>query len=76
MAKIIKKCIYCGGEIKPVEDFFKLNGGKSYEEMKKEIKKLLGKYKESENFNCIECGVVYDKYLKPTNMKLGWLKNG
>ena len=71
--KIVKKCIYCGGEIKSVEDFYKQDGMKEYEEHRKELDEM--GIPPSENFNCIECGQVYNRYLKPMKIKLGWLGN-
>ena len=70
----MKKCIYCDGEVKPMEEFFKQNGKEAYEEMKKEFKKVQGvEWKPSKKLNCIKCGQVYDEKFKPTNFKLGWL---
>ena len=63
--KIIKKCIYCGGEIKSCNDFYD-------EEFHKELAKQ--GISKSEKFNCIECGQMYDKYLKLMKLKLAWLK--
>ena len=74
--KIIKKCIYCGGEIKSCDDFYKQDGReKEYAKLKKRFEKKLGtKWKNSENYNCIKCGQMYDEFLKPMEFKRGWLK--
>ncbi len=68
-----KKCIYCGGEVKPVEDFFKQNS--QYEEMKKEFKQITGfDWQESQDYNCVSCGIVYDGLLRPKGYKIAWLQ--
>lgn len=67
------KCIFCNGEVRPLEDFFKLGGEENYQEMKDKWKEVMGiEWKESEHFNCIECGKVYNKDMQPTGYNLGW----
>ena len=68
------KCI-CGGELKLVEDFFKQGGIKYYNEMAAEFEKVVGrKWSESIDYNCIECGQVYDKDFAAKGYKMAWLK--
>lgn len=69
------KCIYCGGEVRPLEEFFKLQGEENYNFMKAEWKRVMGiEWKISNDFNCLECGQVYDELLIPKALKLGWAK--
>ncbi|MBS3090264.1 hypothetical protein J4433_00660 [Candidatus Pacearchaeota archaeon] len=70
----MKKCIYCNGELKLVEDFFKQHGEEQYDELRKEFRENIGvEMKKLEDYNCIECGRIYDKNLEPTKFSLGWL---
>lgn len=72
---MLKRCIYCGGEIKPTADFFKQNGEEGYKKMKEKFKEEFGyELPESEDFNCIECGQGYNKNLNPIELKLSWLR--
>ena len=72
---MIKECIYCQAEIKPVEGFFKQAGEEDYKEMRENFKKEFGfDLKKSKNFNCLSCGQVYDKSGNPLQFKLGWLQ--
>lgn len=71
MDKITQSCIYCGGELKPVEDFFKND---NYEIMKEKFKGLTGMdWKESPDFNCAKCGEVYDETFTAKGYKIEWL---
>lgn len=71
----ILKC-NCGGEIKPMMDFFKQDDpeGKRREKMQKNFKKIFGKdLPDFKGFNCIECGQAYNEQLQKEPWKLGWL---
>ena len=71
----MKNCIYCDGELKPVEDIYKQDGEKEYRKLREEFRKLMGfEMSISNKFNCIKCGRVYDENLAPTKHSIGWLK--
>lgn len=73
---MIKNCLYCKAEVKPVEGFFKQTGEEDYKEMRKRFKEEFGyELQKSDRLNCINCGQVYDKKGKPLPYKLGWLQN-
>jgi|GEM_PF-2216736 len=65
----LKPCEKCGGEIKPIEDIFK--NSPDYSNFRKEMEKI--GIPESQHYNCVVCGQIYDEDLNRVNLKLGWL---
>lgn len=70
-----KRCNYCGGTLRPVAELFRKDGDQAYENFKKAFKEQTGlDWKESSNWNCIECGFIYDENFINTGNKVGWLE--
>lgn len=62
----------CGGEIKPIVDFFK--DKKKLEEVKEVAKSMTGiDLEEPRGYNCIVCGQVYGENFEKMPYKIGWL---
>ena len=72
---MIKNCLYCKEEVKPIQGFFEQTGKEDYKKMREQFKEEFGyELQESDNYNCLNCGQVYDKKGEPLPFKLGWLQ--
>lgn len=69
------RCTECFGELRPVIEFLKRNGEEAYNEWKKfMLENYEQDVKDSTSWNCLKCGLIYDKDFVKTENKVGWLR--
>ena len=67
-------CKACGGDLRPVNELFMKDGLEAYNKFREGFKKETGlDWKESESYNCVVCGLIYDKEFINTGNTVAWL---